>query len=69
MSDHITLAPVDDVPAGSRVCHYDELAESAKEEFPTLAGLSRVSIDESIADELRSCEFVKYTDYYEVRVC
>ena len=68
MSPTITLEPVDDVPAKSRVCHYDELGEDAKEEFPILTETIDASVDSAIADGLHGCDLVKYTDYYEVSV-
>lgn len=68
MTPRITLEPVDDVPTDSRVCHYDELGEGAKEEFPTLTESTGASIDRSVADGLQGCDLVKYTNYYEVSV-
>lgn len=68
MSPAVTLRPVDDVPCDSRVCHYDELDEDAKEQFPALAdsetGVS--SVDGNVAEGFTKCDLVKYTDYYEV---
>ncbi|GAB3037795.1 hypothetical protein [Natronobiforma cellulositropha] len=67
MSPHINLRRVDDVPRESSVRHYDELEESVKEQFPTLAAAdARISVDSALARELGDCDLVKYTDYYEV---
>ncbi len=68
MSPVITLESVDEIPANSRVCHYDELSEDIKEEFPSLTDSISVSVDTAIADGLQGCGLVKYTDYYEVSV-
>ncbi|UTF55624.1 hypothetical protein [Natronosalvus rutilus] len=68
MTPKLMLKPVDDVPADSRVCHYDELEEGAKEEFPTLTESTGASVDCSVADGLQGCDLVKYTNYYEVSV-
>ncbi|MFC4543438.1 hypothetical protein ACFO5R_16020 [Halosolutus amylolyticus] len=73
MSQHVTAEPVDDVPADSTVCHYDELGEAAKELFPDLVGESGPdddfdAVDEDAADGLQRCDFVKYTDYYGISV-
>lgn len=66
MSHEITVRQVEDVPAGARVCHYDELDEDAKATLPALAGTTETAIDRTVADGLRDCDLVKYTDYYEV---
>lgn len=68
MSQIVTLEPVENVPSDSRVCHYDELGEDAKEEFPILTENIDVSVDSTIVDGLEGCDLVKYTDYYEVSI-
>lgn len=68
MAQEITVRRVDDVPAGSRVCHYDELEEAAKATLPALANTTEASVDRAVADGLRDCDLVKYTEYYEVSV-
>lgn len=68
MSPNIILEPVEDIPTDSRVCHYDELTEDAKDEFPVLTEAVDVSVDCSIAAGLRECDLVKYTDYYDVSI-
>lgn len=69
MSANITLEPTDDVPTESRVCHYDELGEDAKERLPDIAdGDVDTGVDASVADEFEDCDLVKYIDYYEVSV-
>ncbi|WP_114578803.1 hypothetical protein [Saliphagus sp. LR7] len=68
MTSQIILNAVEDVPTDSRVCHYDELGEDAKEEFPTLTESTDASVDRSVVDELQECDLVKYTNYYEVSI-
>lgn len=68
MSDRITLEQTEDVPADSRVCHYDELDEAAKEQFPQLTADDRAEVDADAVDGLQRCDLVKFTDYYEVSV-
>ncbi|WP_265108069.1 hypothetical protein [Halosolutus halophilus] len=72
MSQNVTLEPVDDVSEDSTVCHYDELSEAAKEQFPILTDDGRrndhVDVDDDTIDGLRRCDFVKYTDYYAISV-
>lgn len=66
MRDNITVVPIDDVPSDSRVRHYDELGEDAKERFPKLAGSNGSSVGDSLPDGLRECDVVKFTDYYAI---
>lgn len=66
MSPQVTLQQVEEVPADSRVCHYDELEESAKERFPVIADGETGAVDRSTATQFRECDLVKYTDYYEI---
>lgn len=67
MSPRIKLRQVADVPDESRICHYDELEETAKEHFPSLADTeTQTTVDPSTAVGFGECEFVKYTDYYEI---
>ncbi|EMA45961.1 hypothetical protein [Halobiforma nitratireducens] len=68
MGVDISLERVDEVPAESRVCHYDELGESAKERFPALTDSHGADVDGSVVDGFRGCDHVKFTDYYEVTV-
>ncbi|QCC60254.1 hypothetical protein NP511_18025 [Natrinema thermotolerans] len=68
MSPSLTLEQVDEIPSDSRVCHYDELGEDAKEELPTLTGSDSASVDRSTAEGFQECDLVKYTDYYEISV-
>lgn len=69
MRQKVTLEPVEDVPDDSRVCHYDELSEAAKEQFPDLTeDRGCVDVDDAAIDGLRRCDLVKYTDYYAVSV-
>lgn len=66
MRDNITAVPIEDVPTDSRICHYDELSEDAKERFPDLTGADGPSVADSVPDGLCECDVVKYTDYYEI---
>lgn len=68
MAQKITLERIEEVPAGSRVRHYDELDEAAKATLPALANDGAVAVDGSTAEGFRDCELVKYTDYYEISV-
>lgn len=68
MSPRLTLESVDEVPCDARVCHYDELAEPAKEEFPELTGDGAGTVERTVADGFRECDLVKFTDYYAVAV-
>ena len=69
MRTQVSLEPVENVPDDSRVCHYDELTEAAKEQFPVLAeDRGCVDVDAAAIDALRRCDLVKYTDYYAVSV-
>lgn len=69
MEQHIAIERVDDVSEASRVRHYDELGETAKERFPAFADRDgdQIRVDRSVAAEFDECELVKYTGYY--RVC
>ena len=61
------IAPADEVPEGARVCHYDELDESAKQRLPALAGTSaETTADPALASTAETCDLVKFTDYYRV---
>lgn len=66
MGVDITVERTDDVPAESRVCHYDELGEKAKAAFPVLTNCRTDSVDSEVANSFRDCELVKYTEYYEI---
>ncbi|APW98214.1 hypothetical protein CHINAEXTREME_10620 [Halobiforma lacisalsi AJ5] len=66
MSVDITLERVDDVPAESRICHYDELGEAAKERLPALTDDPGTDVDGTVADGFQDCDLVKFTEYYEV---
>lgn len=66
MSVDITLEPVDDVPSESRICHYDELGEAAKERLPALTEDSSAAVDGTVAEGFRDCDLVKFTEYYEI---
>lgn len=68
MESRITVDSVDEIPRDSRVCHYDELAEAAKEELPHLMEADDIAVEEAVADAFRECDLVKYTDYYEIVV-
>lgn len=64
----IQLKKVNDIPKGSRICHYDELSPPAKEHFPQVVGEESIDLSEQVIDSLEKCEVVKYTSYFEVSV-
>ncbi|ELZ01999.1 hypothetical protein [Natrialba asiatica] len=74
MGVDITIERVENIPADSRVCHYDELGEDAKAALAHLTDSHEGTVD--AADVLETtattgfhdCELVKYTDYYEISV-
>lgn len=66
MSPCVSLTRVNQIPVDSRVCHYDELDESAKERFPELSDDRSASIDAKTARSFEACDLIKYTDYYEI---
>ncbi|SDR11128.1 hypothetical protein [Natronobacterium texcoconense] len=68
MGENITLERVDDVPAESRICHYDELGEAAKERLPALTDEPESAVGGTVVDGFHDCDLVKYTDYYEISV-
>jgi hypothetical protein len=52
------------IPPGARVRHYDELGEDAQILVRELAGRPRTAPE---LDDLDDGDFVKFTDYYQVR--
>ncbi|WP_120245216.1 hypothetical protein [Halopiger aswanensis] len=68
MGQKVTLERIEEVPAESRVCHYDELDEPAKATLPALANDGTVTVDGAAAADFRDCDLVKYTDYYAISV-
>ncbi|WP_049895029.1 hypothetical protein [Halopiger xanaduensis] len=68
MGQKVTIERIEEVPAESRVCHYDELGEAAKATLPALTNDGPVAVDGSVAAGFRDCDLVKYTDYYEISV-
>ena len=72
MARRISVTAVEAVPADERICHYDELDERAKEQFPDLvsgdANSVEADVDQRTATELAACSLVKYTEYYRVQM-
>lgn len=66
VSTRIEFERVDDVSGDSRVCHYDELDETAKARLPSLVETDGRRVDDATARGFDGCEVVKYTDYYRV---
>ncbi|MFC7046805.1 hypothetical protein ACFQH6_16610 [Halobacteriaceae archaeon GCM10025711] len=64
----LRVEPADHVPADARVRHYDELSEPAKDAFPGIVAAGETPLDPTVAGEFTDGEFVKFTDYYRVRV-
>lgn len=68
MEPSVTMRPVDAVSADSRVRHVDELDWPAKSHLSRFEPDESVDVDESVAEEFRRCDVVKFTEYYEVTV-
>ncbi|APX97217.1 hypothetical protein SAMN05421809_2062 [Natronorubrum daqingense] len=70
MVEKITLTPVDGIPPDSRVYHYDELPERAKERFPRLIKTDGrdVATPEQICNTFESDDIIKFTNYYRITV-
>lgn len=62
----ISLSPVDRVASNASIAHYDQLRDPAKEQFPDLVRRRATTVDDRTAREFRSCDYVKFTDYYRV---
>ena len=61
------IEPADRVPDGARVCHYDELDAPAKERLPNHADpTGSTTSDPAFESTVRSCDLVKFTDYYRI---
>ena len=67
MDRSIRISVADSVPDTARVCHYDELDESAKERFPTLLECSNVTCDPALVEILARYDYVKFTEYYSLK--
>lgn len=66
MTPDVTVEPAESIPDGSCICHYDELEQQAKEQFPRLTDTNDARVSDPIADDLRRCDVIKYTRYYTV---
>lgn len=68
MEHRVTVERLDSVPSSARVCHYDELGETAKQFFPALSDVASITatIDRDTACAFGGCEVVKFTDYYSI---
>jgi hypothetical protein len=68
MEHQITIERLNSVPPAVRVCHYDELGETAKQSFPTLSEGAPITttIDRDTACGFQRCDVVKFTDYYSI---
>jgi hypothetical protein len=61
------LSPATEVPEGSRVCHYDELPEPAKERLPAVADpAGATTSDPAFESAADAFDLVKFTDYYRI---
>ncbi|MFB6069802.1 MAG: hypothetical protein ABEJ76_02155 [Halanaeroarchaeum sp.] len=68
MTPTLRAHEIEDVPAGTRVRHYDELAEDAKETFPSVADGGTTVVSPELATRFRDGEVVKFTRYYRIEV-
>lgn len=70
MTMWISISPVERVPHDSRVSHYDQLADQAKNRLSRLLEEDEpVSpTPDSVGAMFETYEIVKYTDYYRVTV-
>jgi len=66
MTSSITMQPIDEVSADSRVRHVDELDWPAKSHLSEFEPNESIDVEEPVADEFRCCDVVKYTEYYAV---
>lgn len=71
MKSTITIEPIESIPEGVDVCHYDELTEEAKHEFQSCTEGDEdltVSSDRNSRMALSSCvcDVVKFTQYYQI---
>lgn len=62
------MRPIEEIPPDSRVCHVDELDWPAKSHLSEFEANEPIDVDETVAEEFRCCDVVKYTDYYAVNL-
>jgi hypothetical protein len=68
MARELRIETEESVPGDATVRHYDELAEEAKAELPSLVtGDPTASVPEHVAEEFEDGEYIKFTDYLRVR--
>lgn len=67
----VTLTPVDRIRCGSRIYHYDELCEPAKNHLPRLLRTDEttVLVSETVGAALEPYDIIKFTRYYRITVC
>ncbi|MGM0398283.1 MAG: hypothetical protein ACQEQY_04750 [Halobacteriota archaeon] len=68
MTPTIRAHPVDDPSMATRVRHYDELPEDAKERLPTLLEGGNPVVPAETAAGFRHGELVKFTRYYRIEI-
>ena len=70
MPVELELAPVDRVPRGSHVHHYDELPDCVKTRLPRLVDSNGdgVRVPDEVGAAFEPYDVVKYTDYYRITV-
>lgn len=68
MTPTIRAHPVDDVSAATRIRHYDELPEGAKERLPAIVSGETPVVSSDIASTFQSGEIVKFTRYYRIEI-
>ncbi|MFB1062672.1 hypothetical protein [Natrinema sp. H-ect4] len=66
----VTLTPVDRIPCDSRIHHYDELCESAKNHLPRLLRTDEMTVlvPDTVGAALEPYDIVKFTGYYRITV-
>lgn len=67
MPPTVRIEPAEEVPTGACVCHYDELADAAKQRLQAVAGASAsTTSDRALEAAAEDCDLVKFTDYYRL---
>ncbi|MFW5937374.1 MAG: hypothetical protein ACOCSN_00395 [Halanaeroarchaeum sp.] len=68
MTPTIRAHPIDDPSIATRVRHYDELPEDAKERLPTLLEGGNAVVPTETAAGFQHGEVVKFTRYYRIEI-
>lgn len=68
MTPRIRAHRIDDPSMASRVRHYDELPEDAKERLPALLNGGSPVVPSELAAGFQHGEVVKFTEYYHIEI-